>query len=425
MSRGGGKEVLLDALDAVEEGYDLRPAQVEMLENVRSRLVEGDNVVVLAGRPGSGKTWLLRRIAREYRERVFYTVPSRDLAEREYERFKEWELSVDLWRRVEDYEEPCRVKLRELLEDELDFEELLDVMTHAGSAQDEPKCYPWFYKKDGPLLGSIEDEELREKVRRALYEGNPFIKGFAPWDACEECEIIRQLREPARIVCLSFKKLLSAPFLYASHRRAREALSKEPFVTEEDWKETLKDSLVILDDAHVLPAALVVEVRGYVKVGPRSLERELEDLALDQSHMWRVVDWNQDVRKVRKVLEEGTVFHEVYERLSYELEDWIEELRDRVEEEHRADYLDAKKTLTLLNELIERSEEAGVREWVVVKSPRRGRGQSILTFAPVVKNLEQLLTLLMGPEYLELPVAYLVAENRPTLGELDRRGAWV
>ncbi len=61
---------------------------------------------------------------------------------------------------------------------------------------------------------------------------------------------------------------------------------------------------------------------------------------------------------------------------------------------------------------------------MVVKSPSRrpSRGRSILTFASVVKNLEQLLKLLMGPEYYELPVAYLVAENRPTLSELDRRG---
>lgn len=258
---------------------------------------------------------------------------------------------------------------------------------------------------------------------QGLYRENPFIKGFAPWDSCGNCEIIRQLREPARIVCLSFKKLLSAPFLYASHRCAREALGKEPFVSEEDWEEALEGSLVVLDDAHVLPGALIVEIRGYVRVGSRTLMDELKDLALDQSHMWSVVDWNRDVRKVKKALEEKTKFREVYDRLTYELEDWIEELRELVERECRADYLDAKKNLSLLNELIERSEEAGIREWVVVKSPRRGR--PILTFAPVVKNLEQLLKLLMGPEYFELPVAYLVAENRPTLSELDRRGVGV
>ncbi|WP_457615238.1 hypothetical protein [Methanopyrus sp.] len=83
--------------------------------------------------------------------------------------------------------------------------------------------------------------------------------------------------------------------------------------------------IVVLDDAHVLPGALVVEVRGYVRVGSRTLMEELEDLALDQSNMWRVVDWNQNVRKVRKVLEEKTKFREVYDRLTYELEDWIEE----------------------------------------------------------------------------------------------------
>ncbi|WP_457615237.1 hypothetical protein [Methanopyrus sp.] len=70
----------------------------------------------------------------------------------------------------------------------------------------------------------MEDEKLWEKVRKALYKDNPFIKGFAPWDSCEDCVIIRQLREPARIVCFSFKRLLSVPFLYASHQRVREAL---------------------------------------------------------------------------------------------------------------------------------------------------------------------------------------------------------
>ncbi|WP_456483317.1 DEAD/DEAH box helicase family protein [Methanopyrus kandleri] len=425
MSCERGKEALFDALDAVEEKYDLRELQHKMLEDIRDRLAECDSVIVLTERSGSGKTWLLERITRECRERVFYSVPSPDLAEREYKKFKEWELSVDLWRRVEDYK--CRVKLRELLGDELDPQELLEVMEHAGSAQDEPKCYPWFYRTEGSLLGSLEDEELREKVRRVLYEGNPFTKGFAPWDSCENCEIIRQLREPARVVCLSFKKLLSAPFLYASHRRAREASGKEPFVSEKDWEEALKDSIVILDDAHVLPGALVVEVEGYVKVGSRTLVGELKDLALDQSHLWRVVDWNQDVRRVKKALEEKTKFREVYDRLTYELEDWIEELRGLVEEKRSAGYLHAKKNLSLLNELIERSEEAGIREWVVVKSPRYRRKQQkpILTFAPIVKNLEQLLKLLMGPEYVELPAAYLAAENRPTLSELGRRGVGV
>ncbi|WP_457615236.1 DEAD/DEAH box helicase family protein [Methanopyrus sp.] len=151
MSRGG--EALLEALDAVEKRYDLREPQREMLDYIRERLAEYDNVVIFTHRPGSGKSWLLRRIAREYRKRVFYSVPSPDLAEREYRKFEDWELSVDPWRRVEDYDEPCQVKLPELLGDELDSQELLEVMAHVGSAQDEPKCYPWFYRTEGPLLG--------------------------------------------------------------------------------------------------------------------------------------------------------------------------------------------------------------------------------------------------------------------------------
>ncbi|WP_088336366.1 hypothetical protein [Methanopyrus sp. KOL6] len=420
MSREGGKDVLFDALDAVEEEYDLRGPQYEMLEDVRDQL-EHDNVAVLTTRPGSGKTWLLRRVAREYRGRVFYSVPSPDLAEREYKKFREWDLSVDLWRRVEDYDE-CKVKLPELLGDELEQEELISVMMHAGSAQDEPKCYPWFYRTEGPLLGALKnDEKLREKVREAMYKGNPFINGFAPWDSCRDCPIIDQLRDPKRIICISFRKLVSVPFLYASHRRARQALDKEPFISEKDWKKALEGSLVILDDAHVLPGTLVVEVPGYVYVGSRTLERELDDLALDQSHMWSVVDWDRDIRKVKKALEEKTKFRELYERLTYELEDWIMELRELVEKECRADYLNAKKNLSLLNELIERSDEAGIREWVLVKSPRKS-GKPTLTFAPIVKNLEQLLKLLMGPEYFKLPAIYLVAENRPTLSDLNRRG---
>ncbi len=442
---------ILEALDEVRSRYRLRSSQERMLEDIERAVEEGDRVVVLADRPGSGKSWLLRRIARHYDGRVLYTVPSPSLAEDVYRTFEDWDLSVEHWRRVEDYGRVCKVGTDELLSDlltRLDPDELRVILKASGEADEHPKCYPWFYRKPRedkrrddkerdlrPLLeiileigerelGRERAEELVEKVREALYEDNPFLLGFAPWDECGECDIIRSLKEPARILCMSFKKLLSAPFLYASHRRAREALGKEPFVTEEDWKGVLEGSLVVFDDSHVLPAALVVEVPGYVKVGENSLRRELdrgEELTFDQSLMWQIVDWGRDIRKVRRALETGERFREVYKRLVYELEDWIEGLKEAVKSERNASYLDAKKNLSLLNELVNRSEELGVEEWIVIRSPGR-RGNKTLTFAPVVEDLDQLLGLLVGPEYVDEPALFIAAENRPTLLTLKEVG---
>ncbi len=425
---------ILDALDEVRSGYRLRSSQERMLEDIEKAIEEGDRVVVLAERPGSGKSWLLKRITRHYEGRVLYTVPSPSLAEdKVYKTFKDWGLSVDIWKRVEERED-CKVKVDELLNglwDRLDPEEVRVILKAAGSLDTHPKCYPWFYSKKGEnsllkhleeiALRELEDrdrvEELVEKVREVLYEDNPFLLGFAPWDNCGECDIVKSLKEPARILCMSFKKLLSVPFLYSSHRRARETLGREPFVTEEDWAEVLEDALVIFDDAHALPAALVVEVPGYVKVGENSLRQELdrgEELTLDQSLMWQIVDWGRDIRKVRRALKTGERFREVYKRLTYELEDWIEGLKEAVKTEKNASYLDAKKNLSLLNELVNRSEELGVEEWIVIRSPSRSR-KTILTFAPVLENLDQLLGLLIGPEYADRPALYIAAENRPTL----------
>ncbi len=340
------------------------------------------------------------------------------MAGREAKTFRDdWGLQAEWWRDVSEYE--CRVGLDALLGDKLSDKDLLRVYQAASKANDEPKCHPDFYRKEGPLLGSLEDEELRERVREALYEDNPYVHGFAPWDECAECEAVRQLREPARIVCLSFDKLLAAPFLYVSHERAREALGKEPLMTLEDWKEVLDGSLVILDDAHMLPGALVVEVPAYVPVGDSTLGKRLEGLALGQEYLWQVVDWGRDVRKVRAALR-GEILGDVRDVLVKELEDWLEELRDRISEDRNAGYLRARKELSLLNELVNRAEEVGVREWVVVRGPRRGGGAKFLTFAPVIESLEQLLGLLMGPDLMDLPEAYLVAENRPTLSELRR-----
>lgn len=411
---------VLEALDAVEERWadDLREAQVRMLSDLRGQL-EGDRVAILRERPGSGKTWLLRRIARVYGEggrvHVLFSTPSPDLAEREVKRFRDdWGLRAERWRDVSEYE--CRVSLDVLLGDRLSERELLRVYRDASRANDLPKCHPEFYRKDGPLLGRIGDEELRERVREALYRDNPYVHGFAPWDECEECEAVRQLRSPARIVCLSFDKLLSVPFLYASHERVREVQGKEPLMTLEDWREVLEGALVVLDDAHMLPGALVVEVPGYVPVGGSTLEGRLDGLAMGQEYLWRVVDWGQDVRNVKEALR-GEVLREVRDVLVRELEDWLEELRDRIVRDRNAGYLHARKQLSLLNELVNRAEELGVREWVAVRSPRRG-GSRMLTFAPVIESLDQLLGLLMGPDLMDLPEAYLAAENRPTLSEL-------
>ncbi len=434
---------VLSAVEEVRERYGdrLRPSQEGMLDRLEEALLSGERTVVFTDRPGSGKTWLLERLARHYEGRVVFSVPSPALAEERYRRFEDWGLSVEFWRRVEDYGRVCRVSVERLLGDlfgRIDPEEMRVILKASGEADDHPKCYPWFYRKKGgggegelrPFLevlyeigrrelGEERAEELVEKVREALYEDNPFLLGFAPWDECGECEIVRSLKDPARILCMSFKKLLSVPFLYRSHRIAREAQGKEPFVTEEDWEGILEGSLVVLDDSHVLPAALVVEVKGYVRVGENSLLRELDrgqELTLDQSLMWQIVDWGRDIRKVRKALETGERFKEVYRKLVYELEDWIEGLKEAVVEEANASYLDAKKNLSLLNELIERSERLGVEEWVVIRSP--GRGDTTLTFAPVVEDLDQLLGLLLGPEYVDGPALFLAAENRPTLRAL-------